>query len=378
MNGNAADYTQAEAQTRLQRWRSFAQDQCSLCAVSVYTQIYMGLSFYLYGNVSTAGSFSILLALPFLCLLLLPAFWIAGKARRGEKTLQASAGPLVSRAAFILFSLIHLFDAQLVFYAFCAILRNVMPEHHPLALAVTVVLVSAFALHGSHAFALPRLCRFLKWLIGGLLLYCMLVSIPHGQASHFFPVLGYGVHSIKNGALWMFGAVSLGVWPLLMPQEQEALAPVLENKGILIRRMFCSIAAGIITMLFSVWLMPVYAMSRPESLGWRLLLFTNMTPSIPAWSMQVIGLLFLFLLSLSYNISQISRITEDAVGKKPSLFFILVLYLALVPAGVLGQESTSKLLVSLAPIRAALAAAALLILGLGVAVKGRKKEGGPS
>jgi hypothetical protein len=49
-------------------------------------------------------------------------------------------------------------------------------------------------------------------------------------------------------------------------------------------------------MLFSVWLMPVYAMARRETLGWRLLLLTNMTPSIPAWSMEALALLLLFFL----------------------------------------------------------------------------------
>ena len=92
----------------------------------------------------------------------------------------------------------------------------------------------------------------------------------------------------------MCGAESGCAWPLLMPQNPQTLSPMLTGKRKTVIPVLISILAGCATMAVSVWLMPFYAMARAETLGWRLMLVANMTPSIPAWSTETVGILLLF------------------------------------------------------------------------------------
>ncbi len=265
-----------------QRRTASLRDKSGLNALSVYAQLCVGFSLYLYGQVSTPGYLSALLTAPLLLLFFLPARFLARRKKPGISVTVSAAGANGSKIFFLCFSLLHLLDAQLAFFTLCAVVRDVMPDFERTAVALASALFCA--LGGGEDEGLSRLSRPLKWLIGALLLYCVVIAVPHGRAAHFFPLLGYGPASILGGTLWISGAVASAVWPLLTREDTEPP----RRFFLTLRAPLLALALGIVTYLASVWLMPVYVMQRPESLGWRMLLLVHMTPSVPAWSMEVI------------------------------------------------------------------------------------------
>ena len=343
--------THGPQQMKAQRWQSLAQDRCALCGMAVYAQIFIGLALYLYDHVSTPGYLSILLSIPFAVLVLfltLKTAQTAGAEKRRSK--------LVS----FLFALLHLFNAQLVFTSLCAILMNTMPDHSLWTMALLTALALAWANSGRREDALAHLTHFLKWLILILLGYAMVTALPHGSITYFFPVLGYGWKSIGKGTLWMCGAVSCCVWPLSTPQNRQALDPILAKKRTVIAPVILSILTGCATMLVSVWLIPFYAMARAETLGWRLMLTTNMTPSIPAWSMETLGVLLLFFLALSYHVTQAAALLTPEAAK-PSGRMLLLLLLALVPCAACPFPEIRKTLSQIALCRGPVTLAVTLV-----------------
>ena len=348
MIGKTETKVHSARQMQAQRWQALAQDRCALGGGAVYAQIFIGLALYLYDHVSTPGYISVLLTIPFALLLLLLVLKTAPAMRHGKAT------------AF-LFALLHLFNAQLIFISLSAILMNTMPDHSLWTMALLVAAALAWANSGRREDALARLTHFAKWLILILLGYALVTALPHGNASYFFPVLGHGWKTIGKGALWMCGAVSCCVWPLLTPQNSQTLSPMLEKKTTAILPVILSILAGCVTMLVSAWLMPVYAMARRETLGWRLMLAINMTPSIPAWSMEVLGVLLLFFLALSYHVTQAAALL--CPGKdEPSGWLLLLLLLILVPCAACPFPDIIKALAQIALYRGPVTLAVMLML----------------
>ena len=364
MTGQTTTTIHNQAQMNAQRWQALAEDRCALCGLSVYAQIFIGLALYLYTHVSTPGYLSILLSLPYALLLLFLA----------RKTAAQSGGQglVLPRLAAFPFLLLHLFNAQLVSLSLCAILMDAMPEQSLWKMALLLSPALAWANSGRREDALSRLSRFLKWVILVLLGYALVTAFPYGSAAYFFPLLGYGWKSVGQGALWMCGAVSGCVWPLLTPQNSQTLSPMLTKKSAAVKPALLSILAGCGTMLVSVWLMPVYAMSRPETLGWRLMLATNMTPSIPAWSMVVIGILLLFFLSLSYHVTQAAALISTK-KEPPSGWLLLFLMLLLTPCSVLQFPDILETLSRIALFRGPLTLSLLLLLS--IRGKKQRKEG---
>ena len=175
----------------------------------------------------------------------------------------------------------------------------------------------------------------------------------------------------------MCGAVSGCAWPLLMPQNQQTLSPMLAGKRKTMIPTLLSILAGCATMAVSVWLMPFYAMARAETLGWRLMLVANMTPSIPAWSTETVGILLLFFLSLSHSARQASALAAQMAGKRAAAGWVtLLLLLALVPCAVMQDAAMQETLMHLAFWRGPVTLILLLGLYLSSAIRKKKRQTG--
>ena len=351
-----------------QRQTTALRDKSALNALSVYAQLCIGFSLYLYGQVSTPGYLSTLLTLPVLLLLFLPSWFLAGWKQPGLSVTESAAGTSGARIFFLCFFLLHLMDAQLAFFTLCAAVRDVMPDFERTAVALAAALFCA--LGGGEDESLSRLSRPLKWLIGALLLYCVVIAVPHGSAAHFFPLLGYGPASILRGALWMCGGLASAVWPLLNREDQappQRFFPML-------RAPLLALGLGAVTYAASVWLMPVYVMQRPESLGWRMLILVHMTPSVPAWSMEVIGLMLLLLTAAAYSASQASFALSQFGGKQKSpRFLTAALLFLLVPACVIDPDSVQEMLAAAAPWRGSAYLALLILLCLCSLIRNKKK-----
>ena len=355
-----------------QRRAASLRDKSSLNALSVYAQLSIGFSLYLYGYVSTPGYLSTLLTALMLPLFFLPGWFLARRKKTGLSVTASAAGTSGAKAFFLCFFLLHLMDAQLAFFTLCAVVRDVMPDFGRAAVALAAALFCA--LGGGEEDSLYRLSRPLKWLIFALLLYCVIISVPHGSAAHFFPLLGWGPVSILQGVLWMSGAAASAMWPLLDRQETEPPRGFFSA----LRAPLSALAFGTITYLASVWLMPVYVMQRPESLGWRMLLMVHMTPSVPAWSLEVIGLMLLLLAAVAYSTSQaVSALSQSGGKQKTPRFLHAALLFLLVPACVIDPDAMQDLLAAAAPWRAAVYFVLLILLCLCSMIRNKKKTDAP-
>ena len=366
--GQTATTVHSPSQMIAQRRTASLRDKSGLNALSVYAQLCVGFSLFLYGQVSTPGYLSALLTAPVLLLLFLPARFLARRKKPGISVTVSAAGANGSKVFFLCYSLLHLLDAQLAFFTLCAVVRDVMPDFERTAAALASALFCA--LGGGEDEGLSRLSRPLKWLIGALLLYCVVIAVPHGRAAHFFPLLGYGPASILGGTLWISGAVASAVWPLLTREDTEPP----QRFFLTLRAPLLALALGIITYLASVWLMPVYVMQRPESLGWRMLLLVHMTPSVPAWSMEVIGLTLLLLAASAYSAAQAAKALSQFGGKqKTPRFLTAALLFLLVPACIMNPDGAQKMLTAAAPWRAAVSLLLLILLCLCSLIRNGKK-----
>lgn len=357
MTGKTVTHVNSQTEMLSQRVHAMQNDRRALWNVSVLAQIYVSLSLYLYGAVSTAGLWSLGLTVPYMLLIL----FLSNRVRP------------VSGFGCLVFFLLQMFDAQLILYALSAMLKEVMPEHPQLLLALFLAIGMAWANSGKEETALYSLNRFLQWVIFALLFYCVCASIPYGRGDHFFPLFGRGCESIFKGAVCLWGAVNGCVWPRLMPNEEQmnSSEKVQENNF----HAFLPLAGGALVMGVSVWLMPFYAMERPETLGWRLLLFTNMTPSIPAWSFQVISLLMLFFLSLSCHIKSAENSLSLLCGKKlPSFSTLLLLFLPLLPLVFLSNPQAETALITASFFRAPVMLGFLFLLYIQKRRNKRRKD----
>ena len=376
MTGQTISPVHDEADMLTQRGDALAKEQCALSSLAVYAHILLGLALYLYEHVSTPGYFSLFLTLPYQILLILWARKLGERAADSGGLLALTGGFSAKCLALLLF-LSALLDAVIVFFCLNALIGDMMTDLPPWAAPTAVILATVLSLSQPGNHALPRLSRVLRWIVGGMLLYCFAAALPHGRAAHFFPLLGYGVGRIGQGAVWMCGAVSGCVSPLLMADEQSSLHPLLRKKSTLFLPILLSLAAGIVTMLVSVWLMPVSALAQPYTLGWKLMLVTHMTPSVAAWSLEFLGLTLLLMLALCESLMRASVLLARSGGqRKTPRVLPAALSCLLLPTAFLPTEAVQRGLIALAPCRAVILLMVLTVLTFSSRKNKRRKYAG--
>ena len=131
----------SEEALRTQRFRALAKDQCALSGVSLYGQLVIGLSLYLYPFVSTPGYLSILLTLPFLLFLSLSARRILKNTPPGENLLLFTGGKGLGKIFAFFFALIFFLDSLLAAYALTAMMETVLPDMSALLISLSVTAV---------------------------------------------------------------------------------------------------------------------------------------------------------------------------------------------------------------------------------------------
>lgn len=313
------------------RQAALARDTWALSALNLYAQVTVGLALYVYGAVSTPGYLSVLLAMPLLSGLLLLTRWAVQK-RKPPRTLL-----LLPCAACLL-------DAQSALFSLCALMADVMPDISLPAAALGCALLLSLGLYRLSPHALPRLSRLLMFLIVPMLLFCGICAAGHGKAGHFFPLFGYGPLSILKGTAWILGAAATACCPLFTmdpPPVKVLLIPPL-----------LSLLGGAATAFAAAYLMPVYALSAAHTVGWRLLLFTHMTPSVPCWSVQVCAEMLLLLLSLTVSVDRAVRLLGVSLGKRAAgSRAAALLLLLLVPAAAAGIPDVQDALIRILPLR---------------------------
>lgn len=357
---------------RLLRQQSFARDQGILTSLSIFAQIILGCALYLFGHVSTPGYLSILLMGPVMGLI---AFLSSGLQKRsGEGNILALAGKFPGKVLSGLLATVFFLDAQMAAYGVSAILSDVLPNFSPLVTMMTVAVVLAAALGGNEAHALPRLSRLVRWPVLLFLLFCGLSALPHGSPGYLFPLLGQGMPSILRGALWMSGCAAGACCPMILPGH-EKLSPVPNDGGMAWRPFLMALLLGTGFALLSACLLPFYALAREENLGFRLLLYTKISGSALSWSLLLMGLLFLLLIALSAGVQRSAALIAFAAGKKkPGRGLIITMLFLLVPAAALKSLPVQKLLITIAPFRAAPVLGSLMLLWIVSLCRGKKAE----
>ena len=334
------------------RRRESAKANERLAAINVYVQCIIGFSLYLYDHVSTPGWISLLAAIPFLITVYFLGRFLYTGAEPGQNAVSSVAGKTGGRIVFFSFFMIHMLDALTVFFALIAVIQDVMPDLSVVLSALAVCLFCAYALFSGGENAVPRLARFLPNLILLLFLCCLLFAVPYGKAAHFFPALGYGAVSIGKGTLWICGAFSSAAWPILLPVKPGEPSIPASYGAKAFFRCVIPLLAAVMTYCVSVWLMPVYALARPESMGWRMLLVTHMTPSVPAWSMEVLGLFLLLLFSLCASVKQAAAFFSASAGNEKKDFPVAsLLLLLLFPSCLIEQPLLQRFLIRIYPWR---------------------------
>ena len=322
-----------------ERHKAYALEQYALSGLQLYAQVAIGLALYLYGHVSTPSYLALALLLPFTAGLMGGALWLCRRRQAGETPLASAVGKPLARVLAVTLALCALLDAQLAAYSLSAILSEVLPNVSSLWVALAVAVVTALAIGGGDEYGLPRLARLLRWLLGLMIGFCAVTALPHGSLGHLAPWLGRGMGSVLQGALWMTGSVATSCLPLLTPQRETALQALCDGGKTGLRTVLLSLTLGMVTALISAFLLPFYALARPEGV--------TRAASLICW----------------------------AAGKETaSPFLITVLLMMLLPLSALASQDAETLLRALAPWRGAGVAAVLLMGGAGSLIRQRRRK----
>lgn len=375
MEGKTKTWVHTENDMRRQRERAAIREKGALSALGIFGQIMIGCSLYLYDHVSTPGYLSILLTLPFLLLIQGLGFWLMKRANPEKGAILDGAGKITGRIMAALLGLLCWLDGQLAFYALCAMVSNILPTVSSFQVALAIALATAFALGGQGNRGLSRLSRLIGALILLCILYCTLIALPYGSGGHLFPLFGAGAGSIFRGALWMGGCLSGACLPLLLPLEnKDALA---ENQRLLRNPSLVALLLGAGIALLSGYLLPFYALARPETMGYRLLLLARISPSVAGWSLLVCAMLFLMLMALGAAVQGGGKLLALSGGRKQTPVSLTAgILLSYVPCGALNIQPLEDIFLQLAFFRPILLLAVLLLLCIGTILKKRKKAPG--
>lgn len=357
-----------------ERNRAYALEQYALSGLNLYGQIAIGLSLYLYSHASTAGYLSLLALLPFCLALVLGSLHICRKRKPGQTPLVSALGKPVAGIVSVALAAVSLLDAQLAAFVLCAVLSDVLPQVSSLWVALAVAVVSALAVGGGDEYGLPRLARLIRWVLLLMIGFCAATAAPYGSPGHLAPWLGQGLPSIAHGAFWMSGCAGSCCLPLLLPQRDSNLQSLCQEARPGIRSMLCCLGLGAATALFSAFLLPFYALSRKETVGWRMMLLSNVSPSLPAWSLLLCAVLFLLLMLQATGVTRAAALISHAAGRRQvSPGLLTLLFLLLVPLAALNTTDAEQLLIALSPWRGAVAIGAVGLGLIGSALGQRRK-----
>lgn len=360
-----------------QREKAGLRDRGALGSISLYGQLAIGLSLYLYAEVSTPGYLSLLLLFPYLLLLLLLAWQLVRRTEPGRGVLVSALGEKCGRAMGCFLGLLAWLDGQMALYALCAVVSQILPTASLLLSALAIAAAMALALGGDGAAGLPRLARLMRWMLLIMLAACGIAALPHGHGGNFFPLLGYGLPSIFRGGLWMTGCAAGACFPLLLPGGAGELRLLSRKRRYALRPALSALALGCLTALLSACLMPVYALSRPATAGERLLMLSRISPSVVVWSLNVGAVLLVLLFALGAGVQRSGEMLAYAAGKKgQSPWLTALLLLSYVPCGALHTQAAEELLRAAAPLRGAGMLLALLLLWLGSLFRKRRETEG--
>lgn len=353
-----------------QEKQALARNEWGLTALSVGGQAVIGTAFYLYAHVSTPGYISILLLIPAGLLLASFSMWLLKRAGGGPALLLA--GNAAGRGAALVLGVTCFLDAQMAAWALCALVGEALPQMSPLLPLLGAVLMTGAALQEGGG--LRRLARLLRALVPGAIGLCALTALPHGSPRYLAPWMGYGIPSILQGVLWMGGCLSGLCYPALMPDEKMGGALLIGGGRMARRAAWGALLFAAAYALISAWLLPVYGLARPESLGWRMMLFSKVSASSVAWALCLGGLTFLLLAAFGAGVQRSGRMLSFAAGKQGCLQWLMWgLPLLAVPAAALQTVPVEKALRLLLPLRLPMAAGIMGILALGAIRKRGKK-----
>ena len=373
MNERTTTFVRDEESQLAQRTDAYLRDEYALAGVSVYAQWLIGIALYLFSRVSTPGYMSVLLSGAAMTGIWALSRFLQRNADPEKGVLRAYLGRFGEKAAAAALAMCFLTDAQLAFFTLCAVMSEVLPDVNTLWAALATALLTAFALKGE-PFALPRLSRVLRWVLLLFMAWPVIAALPQGNIGHLSPVLGMGAGNILSGGLWLCGCAAGACCPWLLPQSADTGKAMQSGK----RKGLGSLLGGLffsaLFALLAAYLLPFYALARPETAGWRLLIFSTLSPSLIGWSLMLWAVLFFLLLALSAGTSRAALLITSAAGReKPSSLLTAVLLLMQVPLSALNTDQSEDILLRLAPFRAVIVAAVLIALLAGYCIKTRRK-----
>ena len=355
-----------------QRSQAYALEQYVLAGLCVYSQIVIGAALYLYDHVSTPGYLSVLLTAPFLLLLYGGMLFLARRVRPEQGLLLSAVGSAAAAPICLLLCLGALLDALAAGVMLCAMIGDVLPQMNVLRLALAAAAVIALAIGGEDEYDLPRRSRFLRWGLALVLIFCACTALPYGNPGHLFPLLSKGPGSVFEGALWMCGCAAGACCPLALPQKAESLRALTAHPQRGLRELLTALLFGALTVFFAAYLLPFYALARPETLGWRALLYAEISSSLTGWSLLLCAQMFLMLFSLATGVTRAAALLSRAAGKKKSPPWLLAaLLLLLMGAAGLNPPGFSAFLLAALPWRAVLALLALAAMVIGSLLRGK-------
>lgn len=353
-----------------QRMDAFLRDQYALSGVSVFVQTVIGCCLYLFDRVSTPGYLCVLLSMGSAGAFYAAASFLQRRADPEKGVLKTYLGAAGEKAAAVLLAVCLLMDAQLASFSLCAVMSEVLPDVSTLLVALAVFLLTAFAIGGRDQYALPRLSRILRWVLILFLLWPLFRALPQGNRGHLFPLLGQGAGSIFSGALWMTGCAAGAVYPWLLPKGAPEEKMMREGKKKGIGSLLGGGLFGCVFALAAAFLLPFYALARPETLGWRLMIFGTLSPSLIGWSLNVWAILFFLLLGMSAGVTRAASLLSAAAEKSASSPFLLTFLLFLqLPLAALHTDDAALVLVMLSPLRGTVTAGLLGLMLLCSALK---------
>ncbi len=355
----------SENALRAQRANAFMRDQFKLCGMTLYAQLALGTALFLFRRTSTPSYMAVLLTLPVVLGLVAFSNALSNAAKPGVGVFRSFLPPALASAGSVLLALSLFIDAQIVLYCFCAIVTHILPQSSLLRISVTLALAVPLAIRHGDESALGRVAGFSGLILIAVILLTIVTALPFGDFGHMFPLFGKGVDTVLTGFMWLAGAASCAAVPYLLPTNRKSLDMLTDNKKPrLVAVMFAVIAASL-SALMRAFLLPYYALSRPETLGTQIMIMPEVSPSIIGWSMYVTVLVLLLVIVFAAAVTACSAFLRDAFGKRnvKSTLTPFLIALAAVPLAALNLKNGRTAIIMIAPYRLALTLLPLLAAG---------------